>query len=47
MGMMRKEMTPQIEKALKTCSSLKQLRSAGKNFTAEIKESLQPAADLL
>ena len=44
-GMMRKEMTPQIEKALKNCNSLKQLRSAGK--TAEIKESLQPAVDLL
>ena len=46
-GMMRKEMTPEIERAIKNCNSLKQLRRAGKNFTTEIGESLQPAVELL
>ena len=36
-GMMQKEMTPEIERVCK----------AGKNFTTEIGESLQPAVELL
>jgi len=31
-GMMRKEMTPEIERAIKNCNSFKQLHRAGKNF---------------
>ena len=46
-GMMRKEMTPEIERAIKNCNSLKQLHTVGKNFTTEIGESLQPVVELL
>ena len=31
-GMMRKEMTPEIGRKIKHCNSLKQLRRAGKNI---------------
>ena len=46
-GLMRKEMNSDAEKALKNCNSLKQIRSAGEKYKTEIAESLQQPIDLV
>ena len=46
-GLMRKEMSSEAEKALKNCNSLKQLRSAGEPFRQEISLSIQQPIDLV
>ena len=46
-GVMRKEMPTEAEKALKNCNSLKQIRSAGEMFREEIAESMKAPIDLL
>ena len=46
-GLMRKEMSSEAEKALKNCNSLKQIRSAGEPFSQEISLSIQQPIDLV
>lgn len=46
-GLMRKEVSPEAEKALKNKNSLKQIRSVGENVKTEVAESIQPVIDLL
>ena len=46
-GLMRKEMSSDAEKALKNCNSLKQLRSAGEHHKKEIAESIKQPIDLV
>ena len=46
-GLMRKEVSSEAEKALKNCNSLKQLRSAGEPFRQEISLSIQQPIDLV
>ncbi len=44
---MRKEVSPEAEKALKNKNSLKQIRSVGENVKTDVAESIQPVIDLL
>ena len=46
-GLMRKEMNSDAEKALKNCNSLKQIRSAGEKYKTEIAENIQQPIDLV
>ena len=46
-GLMRKEMSSNAEKALKNCNSLKQIRSVGEPFKLEVQESIQQPIDLI
>ena len=46
-GVMRKEMPAEAEKAIKNCNSLKQIWSAGDKFRKEIAESVKAPTDLL
>ena len=47
LGVMRKEMSAEAEKALKNCNSLKSIRSVGERFAEEVAESIQAPVDLL
>ena len=46
-GLMRKEMNTDAEKALRNCNSLKQDRSTGEQYKKEITESIMQPIDLL
>ena len=46
-GLMRKEMNTDAEKALRNCNSLKQVRSTGEQYKKEITESILQPIDLL
>ena len=46
-GLMRKEMNLDAEKALKNCNSLKQIRSAGEKYKKEVAESIKQPIDLV
>ena len=46
-GLMRKEMSSDAEKALKNCNSLKQIRSAGAEYKNEVAESIKQPIDLV
>lgn len=46
-GVMRKEMPAEAEKAIKNCNSLKQIQSAGDKFRKEIAESVKAPVELL
>ena len=46
-GLMRKEMSSDGEKALKNRNSLKQIRSVAEEYKTDIAESIQPVVDLL
>ena len=46
-GVMRKEMSAEAEKALKNCNTLKSIRSTGDRYRKEIAESVQVPIDLL
>ena len=46
-GLMRKEMNTNAEKALRNCNSLKQIHSTGEQYKKEITESIFQPIDLL
>ncbi len=46
-GLMRKEMSSEAEKALKNCNSLKQIRSAGEPFRQSIQQSIDLVTNVM